>query len=378
MLWPSAFSTIQRPMATALRPATVSRPSPFFSLSRITSNGSLIREIDGLRFVAIAAVVVFHIYEYLVSRAGLHPLGTIMNTALLHGQRGVPLFFVISGFILGRPFAAHYLCGAPAPKLKEYYWRRVTRLEPPYLLAIVAVFLGLATLSSGRGLPHLFASLFYLHNFIYGAPNPFFGLAWSLEIEVQFYCLIPVLAMVYKLPRLWCRAVLILCMSAGLLHLVPIPARLSLSILGWIQCFAAGLLLADLYTDGWNKNKNWIFDLLSIALWPAVFLVSDEVAWVVLPALALALYVSAFRSFLFRRFFTFPVISTIGGMCYTIYLVHYPMISVAGKLARSPLAITAISLVAIATASLIFFVCIERPCMDKRWPLRFWAIFQSR
>jgi peptidoglycan/LPS O-acetylase OafA/YrhL len=363
-------------MATALRPASVPRSIPFFSLSRITSSGNFIPEIDGLRFVAIAAVVAFHIYEYLISRSGMSPFG-IAGTALLHGQRGVPLFFVISGFILGRPFAAHYICGAPAPKLKEYYWRRVTRLEPPYLLAIIAVFMGLAAFSSDRGLPHLLASLIYSHNLIYGSPNPFFGLAWSLEVEIQFYLLIPLLAMVYTLPRRWRRLILAAFMFAGLLHLVPLPARFTLSILGWIQCFAAGLLLADLYTDGWNKSQNWIFDLCSISLWPAVFLIGDKAAWIALPFFALILYVAAFRAFMFRRFFTFTLVSTIGGMCYTIYLVHYPMISVAGRMAKNPLAITAVSLLAIAVASLIFFVCIERPCMDKRWPSRILAIFQS-
>lgn len=85
----------------------------------------------------------------------------------------------------------HYLCGSPAPKIKEFYLRRLTRLEPPYVLAIVAVFFGLAAFSTNHGFPHLFASLLYSHNLIYGQPNPFFGLAWSLEIEIQFYCLIP-------------------------------------------------------------------------------------------------------------------------------------------------------------------------------------------
>src|SRR5690349_11306910 len=123
-------------------------------LTRITSGGKFIPEIDGLRFIAIASVVAFHVYQYLLDRAGIAPLG-ILGTALHNGQRGVPLFFVISGFILGRPFADHYLSGAPAPKLKEYYLRRLTRLEPPYIAALLAVFVGLAAFSSNRGLAHL-------------------------------------------------------------------------------------------------------------------------------------------------------------------------------------------------------------------------------
>jgi peptidoglycan/LPS O-acetylase OafA/YrhL len=345
--------------------ALVSTPRGY--LSRVTSSGKLIPEVDGLRFVAILAVVAFHIYEYLVVRTGIFLPGAF-GTALSNGQRGVPLFFVISGFILGRPFAMHDLCGSPAPKLKEFYLRRLTRLEPPYVLAIVAVFFGLAAFSTNRGFPHLVASLLYSHNLIYGEPNPFFGLAWSLEIEIQFYCLIPLLTMVYALPRPNRRLLLLFFMFAGVFHLFALPSRINLSILGWIQCFAAGLLLSDLYTDGWQPRQHWGFDIVSIVLWPTVFLLNAKMTWILLPFITLSLYVSAFRSILFRRLFTLPVLVIIGGMCYTIYLVHYPVLSAVGHLAKRPVWIALMSLISIAAASLMFFVLIERPCMNKNWP----------
>jgi peptidoglycan/LPS O-acetylase OafA/YrhL len=343
------------------------------AFSRITSNGKLIPEIDGLRCVAILSVVAFHIHEILVGRAGITHT-RLIDIVLTNGQRGVPLFFVISGFILGRPFAMHYICGTPAPKLKQYFWRRVTRLEPPYLIAILTVFFGLMAFSSSRGIGHLLASLVYSHNLLYGAPNPFYGLAWSLEIEIQFYCLIPLLATVYTVPRLWRRALLLSFMFAGLFHWMPMAARVNLSILGWIQCFAAGLLLADLYTDGWHQRQHWSFDLLSLALWPLVFLVTDSLAWVLIPFLALILYVAAFRSLVFQRLFNIPAVVTIGGMCYTIYLVHYPVLSAVQKLSRNPTVVTILSSVAITFASLVFFVLIERPCMRKEWPQRLVAL----
>ena len=335
-------------------------------LTRITSGGKFIPEIDGLRFVAIASVVAFHIYEYLLTKAGAVSNG-YPGIALRNGQRGVPLFFVISGFILGWPFAAHYLRGAPAPKLKEYYLRRLTRLEPPYVVALVAVFLGLAVFTTNRGIFHLFASLTYLHNMLYGAPNPFFGLAWSLEIEVQFYCLIPLLALIFTLPRASRRLILVACMFLGAFNVMALPERVHLSILGWFQCFAAGMLLADLYTD-WNPSQHWAFDLLSLVLWPAVFLAPDKAAIILLPAFALLLYISAFRSVLFRKLFRHPLITTIGGMCYTIYLIHFEAISIIGRATHNPPLFVALSLLLIAAASITFFVLVERPCMNKDWP----------
>ena len=336
------------------------------NLTRITSGGKFIPEIDGLRFVAIASVVAFHINEYLLTKAGVGSMPYV-GFALQHGQRGVPLFFVISGFILSWPFAAHYVRGAPAPKLKKYYIRRLTRLEPPYLAALLAVFLGLAAFSTNRGILHLLASATYLHNIIYGAPNPFFGLAWSLEIEVQFYCLIPLLALIFSLPRSIRRVILVACMFLGAVNLVALPDRFHLSILGWFQCFAAGMLLADFYTD-WNPSQHWSFDLLTLALWPAVFLVPDKAAIILLPAFALLLYISAFRSVLFRKLFRHPLITTIGGMCYTIYLIHFEAISIIGRATHNPLLFVPLSLLLIAAASITFFVLIERPCMNKDWP----------
>ena len=63
---------------------------------RITTQKRFIPQIDGLRFVAIASVVFFHIYAAL--EIGAIPVPIPFNTDL--AKRGVELFFAISGFIL--------------------------------------------------------------------------------------------------------------------------------------------------------------------------------------------------------------------------------------------------------------------------------------
>src|SRR6185437_13320647 len=136
-----------------------------------------------------------------------------------------------------------------------------------------------------------------------------------------------------------------------------------------------GLLLADLYTDGWNPRQHWGFDLLSAALWPAIFLLNDQLTWILMPAISFILYVAAFRSFFFRRFFTLTLITVTGGMCYTIYLIHYQVISFAGRVSNRPAIIIAAALVFLALASLAFFITVERPCMDKHWPRKVLRLF---
>jgi len=100
---------------------------------RITTQNRFIAQIDGLRFVAIAWVVFFHIYAVLSDR-GAVPAPVPLDTDL--PKRGVELFFAISGFILGVPFASALLRNAPAVNLKQYLLRRLTRLEPPYFISL--------------------------------------------------------------------------------------------------------------------------------------------------------------------------------------------------------------------------------------------------
>src|SRR5215510_2337941 len=88
---------------------------PVPNLRRVTSSGRFILEIDGLRFVAILSVYLYRLNGYLLEKSASVASGlmtTRVVTLLSHGNNGVQLFFVISRFILGLPFAAHFLRGA--------------------------------------------------------------------------------------------------------------------------------------------------------------------------------------------------------------------------------------------------------------------------
>jgi peptidoglycan/LPS O-acetylase OafA/YrhL len=83
--------------------------NPMLQLRRITTHKRFIAQSDRLRFVAISSVVLFHVYAAL--ERGAIPPTLAFNTDL--AKRGVELFLAISGFILGVPFASHYLLNAP-------------------------------------------------------------------------------------------------------------------------------------------------------------------------------------------------------------------------------------------------------------------------
>jgi peptidoglycan/LPS O-acetylase OafA/YrhL len=175
---------------------------------RITSGGSYIAEIDGLRFIAIVSVLCFHVgrmSELMLAPKGTHPtpagaLPALLVNALYHGDRGVSIFFAISGFVLGIPFARERLLGEKHVSLKQYLLRRLTRIEPPYMVSqfirLYPVMLA-KSLTLLQILPHFLAGLFYLHLLIYHTLPEVQLVGWSLEIEVQFYLLAPLLARIF-------------------------------------------------------------------------------------------------------------------------------------------------------------------------------------
>ena len=239
---------------------------------RITTQKRFIPQIDGLRFVAISSVVLLHLYAAL--EAGIIPVPWSMSSDL--PKRGVELFFAISGFILGIPFASHYIRKAARVDLKQYFLRRLTRLEPPYFISLLvwaAVQMIIGHRHFGEMGPHLLSSFAYLHNAFFGAfPGAINMVAWSLEIEIQFYVLVPVLALLFAIPSASIRrtALAILMIASGFLSIVAHRnIHLRASILYYLAFFLAGFLVCDLYlTRGeWKPSFRW--DSLALCGWPA-------------------------------------------------------------------------------------------------------------
>jgi peptidoglycan/LPS O-acetylase OafA/YrhL len=142
-------------------------------LSRKTTSGRFIPEIDSLRFVAIAMVVLYHLAGFVTENdrlSGVRDAGRgWFYDAASHGHYGVQLFFMISGFVLALPFATQRLANGRPVGLRAYFLRRLTRLEPPYVIAMIGFALILAARHRypvDQIQTHLGASLLYLHNLV--------------------------------------------------------------------------------------------------------------------------------------------------------------------------------------------------------------------
>ena len=315
--------------------------------ARITSTGRFIPEIDGLRFLAIFSVYIYHLAGDVLRHSPLGYGHTLQSNWLFRVTQvlnvGVPLFFVISGFILSLPFAEARRDGKKPISLKRYFTRRITRLEPPYFLCLILFFI--LKIAADRGsaaslLPNLIASIFYVHNPIFGRPSDIDYVAWSLEIEIQFYILAPLLASVFAISRSsYRRSVLVaaVLLASGIGSLAARHPALQLSLLAYAQYFFVGLLLAEIYLYGGERQANWLWDIVALAGWSLSFVLlvrgAGHTDWT-MPWLILVIYIAAFHGVATNRFVTNPLIATIGGMRYSIYLLHNYLIAGIGMVTQ--------------------------------------------
>lgn len=310
--------------------AHIARPRPGITF---------VPQIDGLRFVAIMAVVLYHTQGYVEAKAGLQGVqqGSFLHGLFGVGHFGVPLFFAISGYIIARPFL-----GKARISLRRYFLRRLTRLEPPYLINLLLIFvvkLWVLEVAFPDFFPHLLASAIYAHGPIYGTHSLVNGVAWSLEVEWQFYLLAPVLFWILSRIRAAPARHLGLA-GAILVGSLVYPAgfedsRLGLSIARYSAFFLVGIWAALIDEEGrWASVEGWVFDVIGImaTLLTLGSLLAGQQYTIALPALTALVLVCSLRGTFLGKLLSWWPVHCIGAMCYSTYLYHFFVISMAGYL----------------------------------------------
>jgi len=159
------------------------------------NRSSYLDEIDGLRAIAVVAVLIFH----------------FDSTFLVFGYLGVDIFFAISGYVITKSILERMHAGNFT--LNDFFMRRMKRLLPALFVVVIASIIVGALLLKGRTtIATGAAALGGMSNIaLWFAGHDYFALAaelnplthtWSLGVEEQFYLLFPFLLLITR-KRLW-------------------------------------------------------------------------------------------------------------------------------------------------------------------------------
>lgn len=374
-------------------------------LTRITDGKRVIPEIEGLRFISILLVVLshinnntLHVYPAEFQSASETPLAIFLEEC----GAGISIFFFISGFILSLPFLKAYVYNEQKVSLKHYYCRRLTRIEPPYIISLtffflVAIFILKQPFSDA--LEHYAASAVYMHNIIYDHISTINPVAWTLEIEIQFYVIFPVIALALfrkndLLRRLLLFALFVLMGNLYAQHSDFFAQyHLTKSLFAYFGLFTAGIIVADWYLVHKNflaENKSFLFDVLGLTALYFIIVLSGFQAFgyrMFVFTCYFALFISIFKGTILSKIFTNKYIDIIGGMCYSIYLVHYAITYfitqnftkniLTYNYRRDILIQSVIIIPVILAGSIIFFALFERPFMDINWTKKVKGFFSK-
>jgi len=331
-------------------------------------------DVDGLRSLAILSVVLYH--------AGVRQVSG--------GFTGVDVFFAISGYLIGGHIDAELKSGIF--RFSNFYKNRAKRILPALYMVLISVLaIGMVLLSS-RELRNLamytFSStasasnVMFWHNTGYFAPNADLNpllMTWSLGVEEQFYLVIPLLlvliAKLHKRLILWVVilvSVVSFCVAIYQVRQSPDSAFYLLAPRAWELGIGVGLAIFEvegrrlrgLQTCLANNIEAWVGLILVVA---PFFLLNSTTAFPGMAAVAsvvgAALLLSSSGAWVNRNLLSLPPLVFVGRISYSLYLVHWPILSflriLSGKALSEALGLGALA-VAFGIAVLSYYF-VERP-----------------
>ena len=343
----------------------------------LTNKLSYRADVDGLRAVAVLAVIASHLPE----------------NFLPSGFLGVDVFFAISGFVVTAS-----LLGQRRTQLSQLYVgflaRRIKRLMPALTLCVaVTGFVVLATDPFPRhsiqtGLAALFGFaniVLFFFELDYFSPSSMFNAfthTWSLGVEEQFYVVFPMFAWLFyfRTQRVSFKALAVAMILGGLVSVVMfawlyeehqaaafflMPARIWELGIGALVFLASRHRQSARLQGALRRLSPFVLIALIMCFFtPESYAMPATLAAVGLTGLLLA--TDDDRS-LAARLLTLPPVIYIGRISYSLYLWHWPIIALGPIVLATSWRSSALYVVATAIAAVISFHWVEKPLRYRTW-----------
>ena len=225
-----------------------------------------VTSLTGIRAVAAILVVATHA-AYTTGKYIEGYLGLVYSRM----EIGVPIFFVLSGFLLFRPWVKSAATDGPEPSVRRYAWHRVRRIMPAYIVTVLIAYIVYHFRMAGPNFGHTWIGLLrnltltqiYTSNYLKGYLHQGLTQMWSLAVEVAFYVALPLLAyflLVVVCRRQWRPTRLLWGLGAlalitpawlTLVHLTTsVPNGMRLWLPTYLILFLAGMSLTVLQAMG--------------------------------------------------------------------------------------------------------------------------------
>jgi peptidoglycan/LPS O-acetylase OafA/YrhL len=230
------------------------------------SRAERVASLTGIRAVAAILVVATHA-AYTTGKYTHGYVGLVYSRM----EIGVPIFFVLSGFLLFSPWVKGVATDRPPPSVARFAWHRVRRIMPAYAVTVLAAYLiyEFRTVRPNPGhtwiglVRNLTLTQIYTHHYLYSYLHQGLTQMWSLAVEVAFYLALPLMAylvLVVLCRRQW-RPRLLLAGLAMLGALTPawlvlvhvtdwLPDGARLWLPTYLVWFVGGMMLAVLQAMG--------------------------------------------------------------------------------------------------------------------------------
>jgi peptidoglycan/LPS O-acetylase OafA/YrhL len=344
------------------------------------SKAERVASLTGIRAVAALLVMGTHA----AYATGKYPQGYV-GLVYSRMEIGVPIFFVLSGFLLFGPWVKAAASGGPPPSVRRYAWHRVRRIMPAYIVTVLVAYLVYHFRTAGPNPGHTPMGFFrnltltqiYTDHYLYSYLHQGLTQMWSLAVEVAFYVALPLLTyllLVVLCRRRW-RPALLLTGLAGLALLTPawlilvhttdwLPDGAKLWLPTYLAWFVGGMMLAVLQPMG---VRVYAFACLPLAL-VCYFIASTPIAgdpttspnelrsalfkagfYAVIATLMVAPLALGDRGWYSRFLATRPMVF-LGEISYEIFLIHLiTMELVMVEIVRYPIYTGSIVIVFVAT-----------------------------
>jgi peptidoglycan/LPS O-acetylase OafA/YrhL len=332
-------------------------------------------DIDGLRAVAVLAVLLFH----------LDP------GYLKAGYLGVDIFFVISGYLITRIVYTEVM--ERKYTFTNFYVRRSKRILPPLyfmiILTLIAAYIILLPYDFFKTGISIAAAILFVSNMQFALrTGDYFSSdssewpmlhTWSLSVEEQYYFILPIALIFFiKYLRLNLLAVLVVVALASFVLAEYMSARSSLAGMSYYILLTrmgellVGSVLAILHARGTAKSNSTPLATLAAAILLATLIFFDKQLVfpgfsALLACLPIAMIIHTEGTWV-NRLLENKLVVWIGLLSYSLYLFHWPVLAFARYILNTtegylhlPLVTQAICLVLIFALSTFSYYAVERP-----------------